>query len=75
MALAFVFGTAMGLVAGYFGGWPDRILGRLTDTIMAFPLFVLAMGLYPAPFGAVLHESVNEILRLAAPGRKLLIGL
>jgi NADH-quinone oxidoreductase subunit M len=37
--------------------------------------FVLFMGLYPAPFGAVLHESVNEILRLAAPGRKLLIGL
>ena len=38
-------------------------------------LFVLLMGLYPAPFGAVLHESVNEILRLATPGRKLLIGL
>ena len=38
-------------------------------------LCVLAMGLYPAPFGAVLHESVNEILRLAAPGCKLLIGL
>ena len=36
---------------------------------------VLAMGLYPAPLGEVLHESVNEILRLAAPGRKLLIGL
>ena len=38
-------------------------------------LFVLLMGLYPAPFGAVLHESVNEILRLVTPGRKLLIGL
>ena len=35
---------------------------------------VLAMGLYPAPMGEVLHESVNEILRLAVPGRKLLIG-
>jgi len=41
--------------------------------VLAF--FVLVMGLYPAPFGEVLHESVNEILRLAAPGRKLLIGL
>ncbi len=36
---------------------------------------VLAMGLYPAPLGEVLHESVGEILRLAAPGRKLLIGM
>jgi NADH-quinone oxidoreductase subunit M len=38
-------------------------------------LLVLGMGLYPAPLGEVLHESVNEILRLAAPGRKLLIGM
>jgi peptide/nickel transport system permease protein len=38
----------MGLVAGYFGGWADRIIGRLTDTIMAFPLFVLAMGIVAA---------------------------
>jgi len=36
---------------------------------------VPAMGLWPAPLGEVLHESVGEILRLAAPGRKLLIGL
>jgi NADH-quinone oxidoreductase subunit M len=38
-------------------------------------LAVLAMGLYPAPLGEVLHQSVHEILRLAEPGRKLLIGM
>jgi NADH-quinone oxidoreductase subunit M len=38
-------------------------------------VLVLGMGLYPAPLGEVLHESVNEILRLAAPGRKLLLGM
>jgi len=48
VALAFVFGTGMGLAAGFFGGWTDRIIGRLTDTIMAFPLFVLAMGIVAA---------------------------
>ena len=37
-------------------------------------VLVLGMGLYPAPLGEVLHESVNEILRLAVPGRKLLMG-
>jgi peptide/nickel transport system permease protein len=48
VALAFAFGTGMGLAAGYFGGWADRIIGRVTDTIMAFPLFVLAMGIVAA---------------------------
>lgn len=46
--LAFVAGTGMGLAAGYFGGWIDRIISRITDTIMAFPLFVLAMGIVAA---------------------------
>jgi peptide/nickel transport system permease protein len=48
VAIASVIGTGLGLAAGYFGGWTDRIVGRLTDTIMAFPLFVLAMGIVAA---------------------------
>jgi peptide/nickel transport system permease protein len=46
--LAFVVGTGLGLAAGYFGGWVDRIISRAADTIMAFPLFVLAMGIVAA---------------------------
>src|SRR5205085_5911274 len=37
-----------GAAAGFFGGWTDRIVTRVTDTIMAFPLFVLAMGIVAA---------------------------
>ena len=48
VALSFVFGSIIGCFAGYFGGWTDRISGRLMDTIMAFPLFVLAMGIVAA---------------------------
>jgi peptide/nickel transport system permease protein len=48
VALAFGIGTVAGLSAGYFGGWTDRIIGRVVDTIMAFPLFVLAMGIVAA---------------------------
>ncbi len=44
VALSFVIGIALGLMAGYFGGWWDVSVTRLSDTIMAFPLFVLAMG-------------------------------
>ncbi len=46
--LSFVFGSTLGALAGYFGGWIDRIVGRVLDTIMAFPLFVLAMGIVAA---------------------------
>jgi peptide/nickel transport system permease protein len=48
VALSFVIGAAAGSAAGYFGGWTDRLVGRVTDTIMAFPLFVLAMGIVAA---------------------------
>src|SRR6202158_5168749 len=48
VALAFGIGTLLGISAGYFGGWTDRIIGRVVDTIMAFPLFVLAMGIVAA---------------------------
>jgi peptide/nickel transport system permease protein len=40
--------SALGMLAGYYGGWFDRIVGRVVDTIMAFPLFVLAMGIVAA---------------------------
>ncbi|MDA0241605.1 MAG: ABC transporter permease, partial [Proteobacteria bacterium] len=48
VALSFVAGSFLGSVSGFFGGWIDRIVGRATDTIMAFPLFVLAMGIVAA---------------------------
>ena len=48
VALSFVFGSALGASAGYFGGAIDKIISRLLDTVMAFPLFVLAMGIVAA---------------------------
>lgn len=48
VALSFVFGSALGAAAGYFGGWVDKVVSRILDTVMAFPLFVLAMGIVAA---------------------------
>src|SRR5919197_295744 len=48
VVLAFLLGALSGVAAGFFGGWTDRVVGRLADTIMAFPLFVLAMGIVAA---------------------------
>ena len=48
VALSFAVGSALGCMAGYYGGWTDRVVSRFSDTIMAFPLFVLAMGIVAA---------------------------
>ena len=61
VALSFVIGIGLGLVAGYFGGWWDLGVTRLADTIMAFPLFVLAMGIV-----AALGNTVGNIVLATA---------
>jgi peptide/nickel transport system permease protein len=57
VAITLVLGTALGAAAGWLGGWTDRIVGRLIDTIMAFPLFVLAVGI-----AAALGNSVSSVV-------------
>jgi peptide/nickel transport system permease protein len=61
VAMSFVIGMPMGLAAGFLGGWWDRIISRLADTIMAFPLFVLAMGIV-----AALGNTVGNIILATA---------
>jgi peptide/nickel transport system permease protein len=57
VGLSFVVGTTIGCMAGYFGGWFDRISGRVVDSMMAFPLFVLAMGVV-----AAMGNSVTSVV-------------
>jgi peptide/nickel transport system permease protein len=61
VVLVFLMGGIAGVAAGFFGGWTDRIVGRLADTIMAFPLFVLAMGIV-----AALGNTVQNIILATA---------
>jgi peptide/nickel transport system permease protein len=48
VALSFSIGSVLGAACGFFGGWLDRITARLVDTLMAFPLFLLAMAIISA---------------------------
>jgi peptide/nickel transport system permease protein len=59
--LSFAIGSALGCSAGFWGGWTDRVVGRLSDTIMAFPLFVLAMGIV-----AAMGNTVENIIYATA---------
>ena len=36
-AIGIVLGVPLGLVAGYFGGWVDLVIMRITDAVMSFP--------------------------------------
>jgi len=43
-----VFGMTVGVAAGYFGGWVDEVLMRVTEVVMAFPAIILAMAIVVA---------------------------
>ena len=45
VALPLVIGSIVGLVAGYFGGWVDALVGRVIDVIIAFPFLVLVIAI------------------------------
>jgi peptide/nickel transport system permease protein len=41
----FVIGVLLGVVAGYFGTWVDYVVGRIVDTVIAFPFYVILVAL------------------------------
>lgn len=45
MTVAAVIGTSVGLAAGYFGGWVDMLLMRITDVFLGFPAVVLTLAI------------------------------
>jgi peptide/nickel transport system permease protein len=60
--VAIVVGTGLGAVAGYFGGWVDSVISRITEVVVSMPQFILLLAL-----AAVLPRSIWSIM--------LIIGL
>lgn len=56
-SLTCMIGTALGLIAGYYRGWPDRIISRFVDIWMAFPPVLFAILLI-----AVLGTGLTSII-------------
>ena len=65
--LAIVIAVPIGLVAGYFRGWADLVISRLTDVLLAFPFLILAVGL-AAILGPSLLNATLAIGIAAVPG-------
>lgn len=57
VAIIFMVGVTIGLTAGYFGGWVDQLLMRITDVIYAFPdllfLFIIMATLRNTALGDI----------------------
>ncbi len=65
--VAFLVGLALGLPAGYYGGWVDEVIMRILDALMAFPTILLYMIIISAvgasPFNVVIAIAIG-----GAPG-------
>jgi peptide/nickel transport system permease protein len=59
--LALLIGSLIGALSGFRGGWVDQIVMRIMDAVMAFPTFVLAMGLT-----AAIGSSVTNLILVIA---------
>ena len=57
LVIACVIGIPLGVVAGYFGGWLDEVIMRVTDIFLAFPPLLLALAL-----AAVLPPSLTSLV-------------
>ena len=70
--LAMAVAVPIGLVAGYYRGWIDPVISRLTDVLLAFPFLILAVGLAailgPSLLNATLAIGIGatpQLIRIA----------
>ncbi len=77
--LALVVAVPLGLVAGYFRGWWDPIISRITDVLLSFPFLILAVGLAailgPALTNATLALGISQIPGIIRIARGEVLGL
>jgi len=62
--VAFLVGLALGLPAGYYGGWLDEAIMRVLDSLMAFPTILLYMII----ISAVGASPINVVIAIAIGG-------
>ncbi|TMV51914.1 ABC transporter permease subunit [Paenibacillus mesophilus] len=55
--IAAIFGTVLGLLSGYYGGWLDRLIMRSSDVLFSFPDLLLAIGIV-----AILGPGLSNVV-------------
>ena len=66
VSLAVVIGVPFGILAGYFGGWVDLVISRITEALLAMPFLIMAIAL-AAFLGPSLTNAMISIGLSAMP--------
>jgi peptide/nickel transport system permease protein len=67
VAISLLIGTVLGVIGGFYGGWPDQVVGRFTDTIMSMPPLLLVI-VFVSIVGPSLESVLVVIALLTWPG-------
>jgi len=57
VVLGSIVGMTLGLIAGYFGSWTHAVIMRVIDTLMAFPMLILALLI-----ASLLGEGIRNVI-------------
>lgn len=68
-ALAALVGVTLGLIAGYYRGWVDTLLSRITDVVLSFPILLFGLGIGAACavngcLGGALQPGVSVVIMI-----------
>lgn len=74
-----LIGVALGLAAGYFRGWIERIIGWLTDVMLAFPSILLAIAVVtvtgPSVVSVMFAVGIVQIPKFIRLTRSMVLSL
>jgi len=75
VVVAYIVGCTMGLVAGYYPGFVDGAISRLSDVILSFPVVVLYVVLIAAVGASALNIVVAVVVASAPAISRIVRGL
>ena len=78
VGISLVLGGVLGLTAGYFGGWVDRVIMRIIDIMLAFPYILLTIVIVailgPSLMNAMVAIGISQMPRYARVIRASVMG-
>ena len=66
VAVAYAIGSLLGLLAGYYRGWVDKLINRVSDIILSFPAIVLYI-IVIMRFGPSALNIILAVIFIASP--------
>lgn len=79
MLVAMLPGVSLGLLSGFYDGWPDMLISRLTDVLLTVPYLLLALGvvawLGPGPINVALGIGLAGIANTVRVIRAAVVGV